>query len=383
MAAISGSELYLMQLLPELKKRGYEVQVLIVFPTIPDGTKSFIEHFTRHGIKTHEIYGHSALSPILMWKLRRLLRKERFDIVQANLVHADMWMAIQKFFFFRKMKLISVKHGFDEAYSAKYGNNPRFLKRTLFFWIQKISGWFINYNITISTGLYDMYVKGKMVSPGKIRNIYYGLDLKEKEQLVTEKIPDEKFALILGRLVKYKGHELLLKAWQKVAAQNKNWKLYIVGRGKYENELHALAEELKLGDIVKFCGYQANPHQCIKDSQFMLVTSIFEGFGLIMLESWVHKKPVIAFDVPAMNEVIQDNTSGMLVNPFDTDVLAEKIIHYFNNPGMAAMHGESGYQRLYSYYTVSRMADETCEVYQMVYKGKASEETLKGPVYGR
>lgn len=369
MAAISGSELYLMQLLPELKKRGYEVQVLIVFPTVPEKTKPFIDHFKKHGIKTHEIYGHAALSPLLIWKLRKLLKREKFDIVQPNLVHADLWMAIQKALFFWKMKLISVKHGFDEAYSAKHGNNPRYLKRTLFYWVQKISGWFINYNVTISKGLYDMYVNGKIVSPRKIRNIYYGLDLKDKEQLVAERGPEEKFALILGRLVKYKGHELLINAWEKVAAVKRTWKLYIMGGGKYEEQLVSLVKKMQLEDAVKFCGYKANPHQYIKDSQFMLVTSIFEGFGLIMLESWVHKKPIIAFDVPAMNEVIEDNRTGLLVKPFDTDELAEKIIYYFNNPETAAIHGNAGYQKLYSYYTVSRMADEMCEVYEQVNKG--------------
>lgn len=364
MASISGSELYLMHLLPELKKRGYEVEVLIIFPTTPETTKPFIEHFKREGIATHEIYGHGALSPVLMMKIRRLLKKGNYNLVQSNLVHADLWMALQKALFFPKMKLISVKHGFDEAYSARYGNNPRYLKKSLFYWVQKFSGRFANYNVTISKGLYDMYVKGGMVRVGKIRNIYYGLDLREKEKLVLDREPSEKYALILGRLVKYKGHELLLKAWQKVAAVDKSWKLYIMGKGNYEQELLQVKEKLQLGDSVRFCGYQANPHQYIKDAQFMLVTSIWEGFGLIMLESWVHKKPVIAFDVPAMNEAIVNGESGVLVKAFDTDELAEKVIYYFQHPGKAARDGETGYRSLYSYYTVDRMAGEMCDVYE-------------------
>jgi len=366
MAAISGSELYLMHLLPELKKRGYEVQVLIIFPTVPEKTKPFIDHFKANGIGTHEIYGHGALSPALMMKLRRLLKKERFDIVQSNLVHADLWLALQKMLFFPRMKLVSVKHGFDEPYSARYGNNPAHLKKSLFYWVQKFSGWFANYNVSISLGLFDMYVKGKIVRADRIRNIYYGLDLADKEALVTDHQPGERFALILGRLVKYKGHELLMKAWQQVAAVNPAWKLYIVGGGNYETELKALHSQLQLGDTVRFCGYQANPHQLIKDSEFMLVTSIWEGFGLIMLESWVHKKPIAAFDVPAMNEAIKNGVSGLLVPAFDTDLLAKQIIRYFENPEQARQHGENGYRALHEYYTVSRMTDEICEVYESI-----------------
>jgi len=87
MAAISGSELYLMHLLPELKKRGYEVQVLIIFPEVPEKTKPFIDHFHQYGIVTHEIYGHGALSPVLMNKLRKLLKKEKFDLIHTHLTN--------------------------------------------------------------------------------------------------------------------------------------------------------------------------------------------------------------------------------------------------------------------------------------------------------
>ncbi len=367
MAAISGSELYLMQLLPELKRRGYEVQVLIIFPTEPATTKPFIDHFKRHGIATHEIYGHGALSPALLLKLRRLLKREKFDIVQSNLVHADLWIAIMKLLFFHKLKIVSVKHGYHGGYSAKYGNDPRHLKKTLYYWLQKFSGRFANYNITISKGVYEMYIKGKMVPKDKIRNIYYGLDLSEKEKQVVEREPEEKYALLLGRLEKYKGHELVMRAWKKVLEQNKNWKLYFIGNGTYENELLQLKEKLQLGDEVRFLGYQANPHQFIMDSRFMLVASRWEGFGMIMLESWVHKKAIIAIDAPAMNEVVDHEINGLLVKQDDVDDFAEKVIYLFNNPAIAAAMGEKGKEKLLTYYTLKRMTDETEEVYQNVF----------------
>lgn len=366
MAAISGSELYLMQLLPELKKRGYEVKVLIIFPVIPPGTKPFIEHFRANGIETFEIYGHNALSPVLQFKLRRLLKKEKFDIVQSNLVHADFWLALQKILFFPRMRLVSVKHGFDEAYSAKYGCDPRHLKKSMFYWVQKWSGRFADYNVSISKGIYRMYTEGGIVPVSRIRNIYYGLDLSAKEKNTIEQEPEETYALILGRLVQYKGHSMLLEAWKKVKEANPAWKLYIAGGGNYETELKRQYKESGLGDSIRFLGYQANPHQLIKNARFMLVTSTFEGFGLIMLEGWVHKKPVIGFDVPAINEVVTDGESGRLIPPFDTGKLADVIIESFREPETIEQQGEAGYKRLNSYFTVTRMTDEMEEVYKSV-----------------
>ncbi len=372
MAAISGSELYLMQLLPELKKRGHEVEVLIIFPSVPATTKPFIDHFKQHGIATHEIYGHNALSPLLLLKLRRLLKREKYDIVQSNLVHADLWIAIMKCLFFRKQKIVSVKHGYHGGYSAKYGNDPRHLKKTMYYWLQKFSGKFANYNITISQGVYDMYISGKMVPADKIRNIYYGLDLRDKQQQVVEREPAEKYALLLGRLEEYKGHELVMKAWKKVTEYNNTWKAYFVGNGTYEKELFQIKEELQSGDSVQFCGYQPNPHQFIKDSQFMLVTSRWEGFGMIILESWAHKKSIIAIDAPAMNEVIEHGVNGLLVRQNDVDDLAEKIIYLFSNPMVATSLGENGNKKLLTYFTLKRMTDETEEVYQSVFNGDST-----------
>jgi len=366
MAAISGSELYLMHILPELKRRGYDVSVLIIFPTVPVGTKPFISHFSANGISSHEIYGHGALSPLLMLKIRQLLHRGKYDLVQSNLVHADLWMALQKLFFFPRLKLISVKHGFDEVYSARYGNNPKYLKRSTFFWVQKFSGFFANFNVSISKGLFDMYVHGNIVKKEKIANIYYGLNLNGLTNLTVENDPPEVYALILGRLVKYKGHDMLLKAWRKVTAVNPSWKLYIVGGGSYEENLKKQRLDLSLTECVHFLGYQSKPHQLIRDARFLCVTSTWEGFGLIMLEGWAQKKPIVGFDVPAINELVIDSKHGRLATPFDIDDLADMIIDLFTNPDKTKRLGEAGYRRLHDFFTVERMTDEMEIVYRHV-----------------
>jgi glycosyltransferase involved in cell wall biosynthesis len=99
---------------------------------------------------------------------------------------------------------------------------------------------------------------------------------------------------------------------------------------------------------------------------FTLVTSVWEGFGLILLESWLHKKAIVAFDAPAMNEVIDHGVNGLLSPAGDTDDLAKQIVYLYREPGQAAQYGEKGFQKLHSYYTLSRMTDETEEVYNQI-----------------
>lgn len=371
MNGISGSELYLLQIMPELKRRGYDVSMLIIFPETGNKNKRFIEYMAEHGIKTHEIYNHHDLSPLIPYKISKLLRKEKFDIVQSNLVHADFWLATVKTFFFRKLKLISTKHGYYPAYQAKYGNDLRRIKYNSYYWIEKFASNTANFNVTISKGLYDVYVKTNIVKPSHIRNIYYGLTLTspvEKGTPVT--IPEGPFVLITGRLVGFKGHRYLIESWKQVHSNVPDLKLCIAGEGECRADLEKQVADAGLQHSVIFLGHVPNPHPLMAASLFTLVTSSWEGFGLILLESWLHKKAVVVFDAPAMNEVIEDEENGLIARANDTAHLAEKITWLYKNPELAVKYGEAGYQKLNSFYTLKRMTDETETVYDAVLNNK-------------
>ncbi|HMT72532.1 MAG TPA: glycosyltransferase [Chitinophagaceae bacterium] len=371
MNGISGSELYMLQIMPELKRRGYEVEMLIIYPTPGDNNGRFISYLAEHGITTHEIYNHHALSPALYFKIRRVLNKGRYDLVQANLIHADIWLSLIKCFGKWKMKLVSGKHGYDTEYQAKYGFDLRYLKRYPYYWVEKLACLFINHNITISKALYTVFTRGGIVSSPKITNIYYGLTLTEPvDQSVQTEVPEGPYVLITGRLLEVKGHRYLVEAWKKVHQSCPELKLYFAGDGLLREELVGLVRAAGLEESIIFLGFVPNPHPLVKQSLFTVVTSTWEGFGLILLESWMHKKPIVAFDAPAMNEVIDDGVNGLLVPFKNTELLAEKIIWMYQHPGETVAMGEKGFEKLHSYYTLKRMTDETEEVYRKVAGGE-------------
>jgi glycosyltransferase involved in cell wall biosynthesis len=88
------------------------------------------------------------------------------------------------------------------------------------------------------------------------------------------------------------------------------------------------------------------------------------------LESWLHKKPIIAFNGPAMNEVIDHEQNGLLSNLWDTEDLAQKINFLYEHPDLIQKYGEDGFKKLNTYYTLKRMTDETEEVYKYLINGK-------------
>jgi glycosyltransferase involved in cell wall biosynthesis len=88
-----------------------------------------------------------------------------------------------------------------------------------------------------------------------------------------------------------------------------------------------------------------------------------------LLESWLHKKAIVAFDAPAMNEVIDDEKNGLLAKANDVDQLAEKISYLYAHNELAVQFGQAGYEKLNSFYTLKRMTDEMEEVYRECYAG--------------
>lgn len=367
MNGISGSELYMLQIMPELKRRGYDIEMLIIYPVHGYNNKRFIEYMAEYGIQTHEIYGHGAMSPILFYKINKVLNKGKYDLVHTNLVHADFWLTFVKFLFKRNLKVLSVKHGYHPAYQAKYGHNLRYLKRDIYYWIARFASNKANFNITISKGLYSIYVNGKIVDASRIRNIYYGLTLTNPVHKNEINVPAGPYVLITGRLVGFKGHPYLIEAWKRVHEKHPSLKLYIAGEGNCRAELEQQVKKEGLEDTIVFLGHTPNPHPLMAQSLFTIVSSIWEGFGLILLESWLHKKAIVAFDAPAMNEVIDHGKNGLLAKLKDSTDLADKIIHLYENPSLAIEYGENGHQKLNSYYTLQRMTDETEQVYQALY----------------
>ncbi len=367
MEGISGSELYLMQILPELKKRGYSVSMLIIHSDAQVKNEKFTEFLNRNDVKVHEIYGHSAISPILFYKIAKLIKQGNYDIIQPNLVHANFWIAAVKAMFNRKLKIISVKHGYDPKYQTDHGADISHLKTYKYYWIEWFTSLFTNFNITISKGLYSIFVDGKITRAAKTQNIYYGVSLEPNLQNNNDDLlKKDTYVLITGRLVNFKGHRYLIDAWKIIQKTHPSLKLYIAGDGDKRKELEQQVAALQLNDSIRFLGHTPNPHPYMANSIFTVVSSISEGFGLITLESWLHRKPVVAFDAPAMNEIIDDKKNGLLAKSKDSEDLAEKIIYLYENPDLIKKYGDDGYRKLMEFYNLDRMTSETEEVYKSI-----------------
>jgi len=101
----------------------------------------------------------------------------------------------------------------------------------------------------------------------------------------------------------------------------------------------------------------------ISSCDVLVLPSKSESFGLVYLEAWHHKKPVIGCSIGAVSDVIDDEVNGLLVRFGDPKELAEKILYLLQNPSIAEQFGENGKKKLETYAPEKSLKafEEKCE----------------------
>lgn len=133
-----------------------------------------------------------------------------------------------------------------------------------------------------------------------------------------------------GRLHEQKGFDILIKAFKLVVQQNNNFRLFIIGKDKGEEEnLLRDMKNLELDDVVKLVGFQKNPYQYYYYSDLFVLSSRWEGLPNTVLENLYLEKRIVATRcIPFMDQLIEDKKNGLLVEVGNINALAEAILNY-------------------------------------------------------
>ena len=373
---VAGSENYLLQLLPALKKRGVTVEFLSIFPfRNKNASIKYNQLLAQKDIKTHALSypGYPSISFIL--KAKKLIKDGGYDMVHSHLIHADLFIAILKYFFMRKLTLVSTKHGYEEDY-YKNALDPAFKVKNKYWYLAKFAEKQITRSFAVSKGLQKLYAGLDICQGDEIDMIHHGFDYEETTANATYRKSPHQLAVI-GRLTELKGHRFALKAVSLLKKKFPDIKLLIAGTGDMESGLKRMAMELDIMEQVEFLGYNPDGKAIMADSDVVLVPSVAEGFGLVILEAFSVHTPVVSFNVPAVNEIVEDKISGRLIAPFNVDDFVSAIEDLLLNKSLQEKYSENAYSKLNSYFSENRMVSETMHFYEEVMKqnstGKPSD----------
>lgn len=212
----------------------------------------------------------------------------------------------------------------------------------------------------------------RALNENKIRNvtiIHNGIDISawEADEQSVCAFKDEmglsgkKPVLFGGRLSQPKGGERIIQAMQKVVPEIPEAVLLVMGKkDNYSEEMLKLAEELKIDKNIVFTGWISGNEliSCYRASDVIAVPSIYlDPFPTINLEAMACVKPVVGTCFGGTKEVVENDVTGYIVNPFDTSDLAKKIVELLKNLQKAKSFGEAGYERIVKYFSLEKQAE--------------------------
>ncbi|WP_235846031.1 glycosyltransferase family 4 protein [Millionella massiliensis] len=153
---------------------------------------------------------------------------------------------------------------------------------------------------------------------------------------------ENKRVLSVGRLTFQKGYDMLLEAWAKVYALHPNWKLTIVGGGEEHDALQQQISRLGLTDTVELKAPTSQIQEEYLSSSIYVLSSRFEGFGLVLVEAMRCGLPAVAFACKCgPRDIISHQQDGLLVTENDIIGLANAICQLIEHPLLRKQMGQA------------------------------------------
>ena len=178
-----------------------------------------------------------------------------------------------------------------------------------------------------------------------------------------EKESAGEYALYVGRLSREKGLRTLLDAWKRLP---KSCPLHIAGDGPQRQELEDEAQRCGLSSI-RFRGRLSHSETiaAMKGARFLILPSEwYEGFPMTLAESFACGTPVICSKLGAMEEIVEDDRTGLHFLPGDSEDLAQKVEWAFSHSSEMAAMGRAARREYESRYTAERAYSQLMEIYE-------------------
>ena len=166
----------------------------------------------------------------------------------------------------------------------------------------------------------------------KLKNVYVLPNPLALLPVKNEKSDRKKRIVVAGRLDawRYKGFDVLIKAWCMISYKYKDWQVCIAGESHYDKSskpyLQKLIAENGIAESCRLVGFQSDMVQYFGESEIFVLSSRYEGFGLVLIEAMSQGCACIAADYKGrQREIIRNDSEGLCVPPDDADALAQAL----------------------------------------------------------
>jgi glycosyltransferase involved in cell wall biosynthesis len=357
-------EVRIIQVINQLKGGGAERLVLQLHERFLEaGHESFVislldenEDFSMAGIVG---LGYSSpWDPRILLSLRTLLVEIEemgpIHVLHSHLTQSQFWCGWMKRCLISGVKLITTEH---DTWNSRRGK-----------WIGKqfdrILYRHYDHLICISNGVEEAMVQNWLPQlSSKTVVVFNGVDLVKftpPESVLSEK---RKFRIIsVGRLLPKKNFEVAIRACYEIKELEFEYNIY--GEGASREELDNLIKELGLEENVFLRGFDEDIPARMRESDVFLLTSQWEGFGLVVAEAMATRLAVIVSDIPGVREVAGENDkTALLVNPSEVEDVAQALRRLLMDEDLRDRIAKEGKERS-QMFCINKMAQKYLALYE-------------------
>ncbi len=201
----------------------------------------------------------------------------------------------------------------------------------------------------------------------KIHVIYNGVEVSDKTKKISEE--DEIIIGYVGRLVKWKGVETLIRAAERLNLSKSKIKIIIAGDGTDKERLINLAKNNSTYSNIEFLGNVKDIAKIYSSLDIFVHTAIEpEPFGRVLIEAMSFKLPIISTNIGGPTEIITKGYDGYLTTPGDYNELADKILYLIENEELRVVLGNNAYKTVKDKFSIINTTKKIEELYENIIK---------------
>jgi glycosyltransferase involved in cell wall biosynthesis len=324
---IGGGQIHILSVCNNISKDLFKVIVC----ASPDG--AFKNYVQSSDYEFRDIYLPKLFRNKYLNELRNIVQKEDIDIIHAHGGVAGMYARFYKKKFGDKVKVIHTIHGIH------YIHSKNIFRKKLSLYIEQYLANHSDAYICVSNDDLKVGTENKILDPSKTEVINNGIDLNKFKPINASKINRDGFGLcdsdfVIGNLSRFdeqKNQRLLVEIMPDILKHIPNAKLLLVGDGELLDSVKKLASNSGLSEYVKFAGAKKDVEKMYPLMDVFVFPSMWEGLSLTLIETLATGRCILASDIPANRELINDNDNGMLFDLSDKKKLVDIIVGLYND----------------------------------------------------
>lgn len=336
---LRGAEVFACQIAEELVARGHECAIVSLF-------NGDIE-LPYHGRIMH--LGLSGKRRFIDWhgwkKLAEIILKENPDIIQANAGDTLKYCVLSKLLFHWKTPLVAR----NASTISLYIKTPFKRIFNMLLYSQ------VRYVLSVSVNAKNDFVKMFPRMRKKIDVVPVGVPLKPLTGLQTFPAGGNPTLIHIGGFTFEKNHKGLIKIFAAVKKKLPGARLWLIGDGPLKPEVEAQVHRLKLADEVIFLGSRPDVMSLLQGADALLLPSIIEGLPAVILEAFVCRKKVIAYNVGGISEIVTPGKTGWLVEKGNEEAFAEAVVNCLSHNSDSQEITQNAYDLVVKEYTIPQV----------------------------